>query len=48
MKGVSGNLLAQSAAWAKPPSKKAARPPIVITVLNSQYLLDYEDGIYTQ
>jgi len=26
----------------------AARPPIVVTVLNSQYLLDNEDGIYTQ
>jgi hypothetical protein len=48
MKCVSGNLLAPSATWAKPPSTTAARPLIVITVLNSQYLHDNEDGIYAR
>ena len=39
-------LLEQSAAWDKPPTTMAARPPIVVSVLNSQYLFDNEDGIY--
>jgi hypothetical protein len=44
--GGSAEARIASATWAKPPSTTAARPFIVITVLNSQYLLDNEDGIY--